>query len=198
MGWVALGCVLGVTGCRERERSARMDAPKAVSARQTVEAPTVPEALAAPAAPASAPVAMTSTPETGGSTQPAQRQGSAAAPAGAQARNLLEDEDRIWLSETAESARAGNANISPDARTEDITLATGTVDGRVKRVRKGTIEVSDGEGNLYALRIDKHSRGLRKGRKVPLHGISEGTPVRASFDLKGGGDSIARDIVLRR
>lgn len=113
-------------------------------------------------------------------------------------RPLLEDEDRIWLSETAESARAGNTRISATEPVEEITIATGTVDGRVKRVRPGTIEVSDDEGNVYELRIDGRSRGLRRGRHIPLKNITEGTPVRASFDLVGGGESLARDIVLRR
>ncbi|QRK12341.1 hypothetical protein JQX13_21330 [Archangium violaceum] len=113
-------------------------------------------------------------------------------------RPLLEDEDRIWLSETAESARAGNTRISASAPVEEITIATGTVDGRVKRVRSGTIEVSDDEGNVYELRIDGRSRGLSRGRRIPLKNITEGTPVRASFDLVGRGESLARDIVLRR
>ncbi|WNG33330.1 hypothetical protein F0U61_06640 [Archangium violaceum] len=113
-------------------------------------------------------------------------------------RPLLEDEDRIWLSETAESARAGNTRISASEPVEEITIATGTVDGRVKRVRPGTIEVSDDEGNVYELRIDGRSRGLRRGRHIALRDIAEGTPVRASFDLVGRGESLARDIVLRR
>ena len=100
--------------------------------------------------------------------------------------------------EAAEAARAGNASISPTEPAEKVTIATGTVDGRVKRVRPGTIEVSDDEGNVYELRIDGRSRGLRRGRHIPLRDITEGTPVRASFDLMGGGESLARDIQLRR
>ncbi|MBM7119282.1 hypothetical protein [Archangium primigenium] len=119
-------------------------------------------------------------------------------PARAQPQGQAERDDRIWLSESAEAARAGNPNIDPSVATEDITIASATVDGRVKRVGKSTIEVSDNEGNVYELRIDKRSRGLRQGRRVPLQRISEGTPVRASFDLVGAGDSLARDIVLRR
>jgi hypothetical protein len=108
------------------------------------------------------------------------------------------DDERIWLSEAAESARAGNTRISANAPVEAITIATGTVEGRVKRVRPGTLEVSDEEGNVYELRIDGRSRGLRRGRHVPLQELTEGTPVRASFDLVGDGESRARDIVLRR
>ncbi|HEX8538897.1 MAG TPA: hypothetical protein VF664_15610 [Cystobacter sp.] len=120
------------------------------------------------------------------------------APARPGTRGVMDDEDRIWLSESAEAARAANGKIAPGTPTEDITIASGTVDGRVKRVSARTIEVSDGEGNVYELRIDRRSRGLHQGRRVPLRQISEGTPVRASFDLVGGGDSLARDIVLRR
>ncbi|MFY0563692.1 hypothetical protein ACN28E_07590 [Archangium lansingense] len=113
-------------------------------------------------------------------------------------RSLMDDEDRVGFLEAAEAARAGNASISPTEPAEEITIATGTVDGRVKRVRPGTIEVSDDEGNIYELRIDGRSRGLRRGRHIPLRDITEGTPVRASFDLVGGGESLARDIQLRR
>ncbi|HYO53870.1 hypothetical protein [Archangium sp.] len=108
------------------------------------------------------------------------------------------DDDRVWLSEAAEAARAGNTSISATEPVEEVTIATGTVEGRVKRVRPGTLEVSDDEGNVYELRIDGRSRGLRRGRHVPLKDITEGTPVRASFDLVGGGESLARDIQLRR
>ena len=113
-------------------------------------------------------------------------------------RGLLADEDRIFLHDAAEAARAGNASISASKPVEEVIIASGTVDGRVKRVRPGTLEVSDDEGNIYELRIDGRSRGLRRGRHIPLRRITEGMPVRASFDLVGGGESLARDIELRR
>jgi hypothetical protein len=109
-----------------------------------------------------------------------------------------EDDDRAWLRETAEAARASDTRISATTPLEEVTLATGTVDGRVKRVSPGTIEVSDNEGNIYELRIDGRSRGLRRGRHIPLRSINEGMRVRASFDLVGGGESLARDIEVRR
>jgi hypothetical protein len=109
-----------------------------------------------------------------------------------------DDEERAWFREAAEAARAGNADVSASRPVEDVIIASGTVDGRVKRVRPGTIEVSDNEGNVYELRIDGRSRGLRRGRHIPLKRITEGMPVRASFDLVGGGESLARDIELRR
>jgi hypothetical protein len=112
--------------------------------------------------------------------------------------SLLEDEDRAFLRAAAEAAGAGDPDTSNSRRLEEVTIATGTVDGRVKRVRPGTLEVRDDEGNIYKLRIDGRSRGLRRGRHISLQDIAEGTPVRASFDLVGDGESRARDIVLRR
>jgi hypothetical protein len=108
------------------------------------------------------------------------------------------DEERAWFREAAEAARAGNTDVSDSHSVEEVIIASGTVDGRVRRVRPGTIEVSDNEGNVYELRIDGRSRGLRRGRHIPLQRITEGMPVRASFDLVGGGESLARDIELRR
>jgi hypothetical protein len=64
-------------------------------------------------------------------------------------------------------------------------------------VDKSTLHLRDNEGNVYQLRIDKKSRGVRQGQSVPLRQIEEGTSVRASFDLVGG-SSIARDIEVRR
>ncbi|ATB30784.1 hypothetical protein MEBOL_004246 [Melittangium boletus DSM 14713] len=198
MGWVALGCVLGATGCRMGESRTEPTEPAKVIGYTPTETVAVEQReTAAPQAPAQ--IAVATPPEQERTEQRAEPTPEPARePTPEESRKLLEEEDRIWLSETAEAARAGNPNIAPGAATEDITIATGTVDGRVERVRKGTIEVSDGEGNIYELRIDKRSRGLRQGRQVPLRGIAEGTPVRASFDLVGAGDSLARDIVLRR
>ncbi|QRN96198.1 hypothetical protein JRI60_45470 [Archangium violaceum] len=109
-----------------------------------------------------------------------------------------EDEERAWFRQAAEAARAGNTGVSASDPVEEVIIASGTVDGRVRRVRPDTIEVSDNEGNVYELRIDNRSRGLRRGRHIPLKRITEGMPVRASFDLVGGGESLARDIELRR
>jgi hypothetical protein len=108
------------------------------------------------------------------------------------------NEEDAWRREAAQAARAGNASISPSRSLDDVTIASGTVDGRVKRVRPGALEVSDDEGNVYELLIDGRSRALRRGRHIALSRITEGAPVRASFDLVGGGESLARDIVLRR
>ncbi|HEX8823604.1 MAG TPA: hypothetical protein VF794_27020 [Archangium sp.] len=109
-----------------------------------------------------------------------------------------EDEDRAWVRAAAEAARAIDTSGSATRPLDQVTIATSSVDGRVKRVRPGTIEVSDREGNVYELHIDGRSRGLRRGRHIPLKAITEGMSVRASFDLVGDGESRARDIEVRR
>jgi hypothetical protein len=103
--------------------------------------------------------------------------------------------DEEWFKGAARAAREANPNDSVPL--EQVVIATGTVDGRVTRVDKGTVHVRDGEGNVYQLRIDKKSRGVRQGQNVPLRQLEEGTPVRASFDLVGG-SSVAREIEVRR
>ena len=104
-------------------------------------------------------------------------------------------EDEAWYEGAAKAARA--AHQSDSVPLERVVIATGTVDGRVTRVERGAVHVRDSEGNVYQLRIDKKSRGLRAGQSVPLRQLEEGTPVRASFDLVGS-TSIARDIEVRR
>jgi hypothetical protein len=104
-------------------------------------------------------------------------------------------EDEAWHQGAARAARAARQNESVPL--EKVVIATGTVDGRVTRVEGNMVQLRDGEGNLYQLRIDKRSRGVRKGQPVPLKQLEEGTPVRASFDLVGDG-SFARDIEVRR
>ncbi|WP_240486525.1 hypothetical protein [Hyalangium minutum] len=104
-------------------------------------------------------------------------------------------EDESWYEGAAKAARAFGQNDSVPL--DRVVIATGTVDGRVTRVGKSTLHLKDTEGNVYELRIDKRSRGVRAGQSVPLRQLEEGTSVRASFDLVGD-DSIARDIEVRR
>lgn len=211
MGWALLGgCVLCSTACRKPEPTAEVtkvavaaEAPSEPAPVQTIDVVDLPE-LAAPdteagqAEPSGERLAREAHAETPPSQLLETDSESRERPGSLPSRSDLVDEERVSFLEAAEAARAGNASISATEPTEDITIATGTVDGRVKRVRPGTIEVSDEEGNVYELRIDGRSRGLRQGRHIPLKDITEGTPVRASFDLVGGGDSLARDIQLRR
>jgi hypothetical protein len=174
MGLMMLGCVLGTTGCRKTERKPAPEAAEAVATR-TETAASAAGAKAVEPKPEAAPVQAAPQEEGDAialqeSTTTGEREKEAPARPGT--RGQIDDEDRIWLSESAEAARAANANIAPGTATEDITIASGTVDGRVKRVRARTIEVSDNEGNVYELRIDRRSRGLRQGRQVPLKQIS--------------------------
>jgi hypothetical protein len=104
-------------------------------------------------------------------------------------------DDEAWHQGAAKAARAAQQNESVPL--EKVVIATGTVDGRVTRVEGNMVQLRDGEGNVYQLRIDKRSRGVRQGQPVPLKQLEEGTPVRASFDLVGD-DSFARDIEVRR
>lgn len=104
-------------------------------------------------------------------------------------------EDEAWYEGAAKAARAFGQNDSVPL--DKVVIATGTVEGRVTRVGKGTLHLKDTEGNVYELRLDKRSRGVRGGQSVPLRQLEEGTSVRASFDLVGD-DSIARDVEVRR
>jgi hypothetical protein len=199
MGLMMLGCVLGTTGCRKAERKPAPETTETVATRAETAEPAAPAKAVEPKSEAAPVQAAPQAEDDAIALQESATTGEREhAPARPGTRGLMDDEDRIWLSESAEAARAANEKIAPGTATEDITIASGTVDGRVKRVDARTIEVSDGEGNVYELRIDRRSRGLHQGRRIPLREISEGTPVRASFDLLGGGDSLARDIVLRR
>ncbi|MDC0710807.1 hypothetical protein POL68_20190 [Stigmatella sp. ncwal1] len=179
----------------------------------TAGRPTAPAQTAAPqrtastvgrtTLPGAAPGPVTSTAPQGA---PAPTQGTqAAAPAadpatdegrvmiGSDAIQASEDED--WYKGAARAAKAFQENNNQPL--EQVVIATGSVDGKISRVSQGAVHVRDPEGNVYQLRIDKKSRGLRQGQRVPLKELDEGTPVRASFDLVGGG-SIARDIEVRR
>ena len=103
-------------------------------------------------------------------------------------------DDEAWYEGAAKAAQAARQNNSVPL--DRVVIATGTVDGRVTRVDRNAVHVRDSEGNVYQLRIDKKTRGLREGQSVPLRQLEEGTSVRASFDLVGG-SSIARDIEVR-
>ena len=220
MGW-GLGllgwCVLCSTGCRKPEPEVAAPVPTAVSpashespSARTVavidlEALPVSTADTRPTAtpePAPRPERLAEVSAADEKTPPSQLLETDSAtferPEHRSSDTSAEDEDRAWFREAAAAAQAGDMSGSANQRLEQVTIATSSVDGRVKRVRPGTIEVSDNEGNVYELRLDGRSRGLRRGRPIPLKTITEGMPVRASFDLVGDGESLARDIEVRR
>ncbi len=216
LGW----CVLYSAGCRKAEGAA-CDTSTPTAACEPSEAPSVQPALAvqplkpepkpepkapAPEAARPEPAEPPATPEPpaeaseANEEQPPSRllETDSAAWEREPARSLAKDDDKAWFREAAAAASAVDTSGASGRPLEQVTIATSSVDGRVKRVRPGTIEVSDNEGNVYELRIDGRSRALRRGRHISLKAISEGMPVRASFDLVGGGESLARDIELRR
>ncbi|EAU69882.1 hypothetical protein [Stigmatella aurantiaca] len=219
-------CAL-LTGCQGRDRTepaapaasartpapARPTAPPAPSqegiseeapARQQAAAPPQTAAPQRPAStigrttlPGAAPGPVTSTAPQAATAPGAQ----ATAPAANEGRVMIgmeaiqASEDEDWYKGAARAAKAFQENNNQPL--EQVVIATGSVDGKISRVSQGAVHVRDTEGNVYQLRIDKKSRGLRQGQRVPLKELDEGTPVRASFDLVGGG-SIARDIEVRR
>lgn len=218
MGRRAWMGVIGVcallTGCQGRDRaepaptaSARTPAPTRPAATPSSEqtaSPSNPVVVAQPPAstvgrttvPGAAPGLVTST-----APQAAPAPGTQAAPEAQEGRVMIgseaiqANEDEDWYKGAARAAQAFQENNSQPL--EQVVIATGSVDGKISRVSQGAVHVRDPEGNVYQLRIDKKSRGLRQGQRVPLKELDEGTPVRASFDLVGGG-SIARDIEVRR
>ncbi|WP_225408387.1 hypothetical protein [Stigmatella hybrida] len=218
MGRRAWMGVIGVcallTGCQGRDRaepaataSARTPAPTRPAATPSSEqtaSPSNPVVVAQPPAstvgrttvPGAAPGLVTST-----APRAAPAPGTQAAPEAQEGRVMIgseaiqANEDEDWYKGAARAAQAFQENNSQPL--EQVVIATGSVDGKISRVSQGTVHVRDPEGNVYQLRIDKKSRGLRQGQRVPLKELDEGTPVRASFDLVGGG-SIARDIEVRR
>lgn len=153
--------------------------PRASPARSNVGAP-------AAAAPARGGTAVTESSATENAPEPRVMIGFEAVQA---------SDDEAWYEGAAKAAKAARQNDAVPLNR--VVIATGTVDGRVTRVDRGMVHVRDGEGNVYELRIDKRTRGLRQGQNIPLRQLDEGTPVRASFDLVGG-SSIARDIEIRR
>ncbi|MDY7225768.1 hypothetical protein [Hyalangium rubrum] len=223
MGMVGV-CAL-LSGCKEREQqeqpaapvAARAPAPARPNVGTAPERTTAAPPAGTPAQPQMTPAQpMAQTPAaaprgTGSTTSPGTAPGAPNAPMVVTEMGAPEQapegrvmigfeavqarEDEAWHEGAAKAARAAQQNDSVPL--EKVVIATGTVDGRVSRVDKGTVHVRDGEGNVYQLRIDKKSRSLRQGQALPLRQLEEGTPVRASFDLVGE-DSYARDIEVRR
>ncbi|WP_426756867.1 hypothetical protein [Myxococcus sp. Y35] len=115
---------------------------------------------------------------------------------GSEAVQASEDEDwYLGAARAAQDAAQGTGG-SGSADLDEVVIATSMVNGRVTRVKKNTITVKDREGGEYELELDRRSRGLRQGRKVPLRQLQEGTPVRAQFVLMGG-RTVARDVQIR-
>lgn len=106
-------------------------------------------------------------------------------------------DDEAWHLGAARAAQEAAPRGATDGSLEEVVIASSSVSGRVTRVRGNTLTVRDSEGGVYELELDRRSRGLRQGRRVPLKELQEGTPVRANFVLMGG-RTVARDVQIRR
>ncbi|WP_238539904.1 hypothetical protein [Corallococcus macrosporus] len=199
-------------GAIEREPAADVESPTETGALRPATA--VSEPAPAQSAPARAPTALrdsTVAPLQGAPvrapapvTEPAEPRTQQQATAGrvmigSEAVQAREDEDwYLGAARAAQDATAGTGQGgSGSAGLEDVVIATSSVNGRVTRVKRNAITVKDREGGVYELELDRRSRGLRQGRKVPLRQLEEGTPVRAQFVLMGG-RTVARDVQIRR
>jgi hypothetical protein len=93
---------------------------------------------------------------------------------------------------------AGTGGSGP-ADMEQMPVASAIFEGRVSNVSKKAVEIIDREtGETYVLRVTEDTRAKRGNRRIPVTRISEGSQVRASFDLIAG-DTFATEIeVLRR
>ncbi|MFP2963166.1 hypothetical protein ACLEPN_36750 [Myxococcus sp. 1LA] len=197
-------------GAIEREPAAAVRSPTAAGTIQPATA--VSERAPARNAPARAPTALSDNtvaplegapvraPAPAPVTEPAAQQANAGrVMIGSEAVQASDDED--WYLGAARAAQDATAETgqggSGSAGLEDIVIATSSVNGRVTRVKQNAITVKDREGGVYELELDRRSRGLRQGRKVPLRQLEEGTPVRAQFVLMGG-RTVARDVQIRR
>jgi hypothetical protein len=82
---------------------------------------------------------------------------------------------------------------------EQMPVASAVFEGRVSNVSRKAVEVVDREtGETYVLRVTQDTQARRGKRRIPVTRISEGSQVRASFDLVAG-DTVATEIeVLRR
>jgi hypothetical protein len=106
-------------------------------------------------------------------------------------------DDEAWHLGAARAAQEATPRGTPNGSLDEVVIASSTVSGRVTRVGRNSLTVRDREGGVYELELDRRSRGVREGRRVPLRELEEGTPVRANFVLMGG-RSVARDVQIRR
>ncbi|MBL0692371.1 hypothetical protein [Comamonas sp. JC664] len=190
-----------VTGVRGRTGNAAIQPATAVPERTpvmnaTAQAPSDMSARAAPleGAPVRAPAPV----DTMTARNDTARANAGRVMIGSAAVQASEDEDwYLGAARAAQDASQPGTGGSGSADLEEVIIASSSVSGRVTRVKQNTITVKDREGDEYELELDRGSRGLRQGRKVPLRQLKEGTPVRAQFVLMGG-RTVARDVQIRR
>ena len=79
-------------------------------------------------------------------------------------------------------------------------VATAVFDGRVRKVTPRHIDIVDtSDGSFYRLALNKGTKVFRGAQldRITASQLSEGTPVRASFELTNSGAQNARYIVAR-
>jgi hypothetical protein len=88
----------------------------------------------------------------------------------------------------------GTGGSGAQAEQQAQPVASAILEGRVKNVSKGVIEVIDREtGEPYLLRVTEDTRARSGNRRIQVTRIREGSEVRASFDLISG-DTVAKQI----
>jgi hypothetical protein len=145
----------------------------------------------------------TAAPGTAGTAATGTRAGGTAGTAAREPRVMIGYEavqardDEAWHLGAARAAQEATPRSTESGSLDEVVIASSTVNGRVTRVGRNTLTVRDREGGVYELELDRRSRGVRQGRRVPLRELEEGTPVRANFVLMGG-RTVARDVQIRR
>ncbi len=107
-------------------------------------------------------------------------------------RAELADAKGVRSGDKGEQTGTGGSGAQPEQEAQPI--ASAIFEGRVKNVSKQSIEVIDHEtGEPYVLRVTGDTRARSGNRRIPVTRISEGSEVRASFNLIAG-DTYATQI----
>jgi hypothetical protein len=90
---------------------------------------------------------------------------------------------------------AGTAALEDEVR--GTAEATALYSGTVQEVGPQAIVIGDETGTLLTLDVDRNTRVLRDGRRIPLGQLQEGTRVSASVDLLSDGRNEALEIIVQ-
>lgn len=105
--------------------------------------------------------------------------------------------DTEWLRDAARAAQEANPTQRYKTLNE-VVLVEVVALGRLSSVGQRTVRIVDLEGNLLVLQIAPNSVVMRGRERFPIDQIEEGTPVRATYVLTGGGDSVLRRLEVPR
>lgn len=67
--------------------------------------------------------------------------------------------------------------------------------GTVQAVSPERVDVLDGEGNVYELKVDPGTKALKGGRQISIQELPQGAAVRSSFEWVRG-QGVARELEL--